>query len=345
MNEINNIIEQDCREILHRVNIGKAKGKKVLITGANGFLGQYLVSTFSLANREQGLKCTIHAVGLSAPRSILASLLRHDKNIFYRRIDLSHSFNLRGGYDYIFHTAGYSQPAKFTQDPDSTIAINIDATRRLLKESPDATFIFFSSAEVYGEISPRFIPVSEDFNGNCPLHLPRSVYAQSKRLGEALCAAYKRNKVTNIKIVRISHTYGPGLDINDRRVMSEFIKKALTKKRIKLLDHGRSIKTYGYIADTVTMILFVAFHGRDFAYNVGGKDSISVLDLAKKIAEYCGVKYSLPSRSADPVHIGKDPQFVKLNLNKIKREMKKFKFLPFSEGLARTIEWTKHHKK
>lgn len=336
---MSNIIECDSKEILRQVNLKKMRGKRVLITGVNGFLGQYIISAISLANREMKLKCKIDAVGFHKPRKIVESLLSKDKNITYKQVDLSKFFKLQG-YDYIFHTAGYGQPAKFVVDPVSTIAINVNATARLLDTSPRATFVYFSSAEVYGDIPPKFIPVSEDFNGNSPLHNPRSVYAESKRLGEAICATYKREKGMNVKIVRISAVYGPGLSNDDTRVMSEFIRKALTEKEIKLLDAGRSVRTYGYIADVVSMILFTALYSQDMVYNVGGKDSISILDLAKKISKYCKVKYKIPAHASKLIHIGKDPAVVKLDLSKIKREMRNLLFTPFSKGLANTIEWS-----
>ncbi len=330
-------IERDTREILALVDLRKIKGKKILVTGASGFLGQYIVSALSLANREFGLKCKIDAVSLSAPHSVLAALMREDDGISHKKVDLSQPFDLCG-YDYIFHAGGYGQPAKFISDPAKTIAVNVLATQRLIDSSPSATFIFFSSAEIYGDIPAKLLPVKESYNGNSPLHTPRSVYAESKRLGEALVARYKDSGV-NAKIVRISHVYGPGLPSSDTRVMSEFIRKALKEKEIKLLDEGKSIKTYGYISDVVSMILFVAFFGKEMVYNVGGKDSVSILDLAKKIAKATGVKCSIPTKISRMAHIGKEPAVVKLNLSKIKREMKGLKFTPFSIGLSRTIEW------
>ena len=113
---MNDIIERDCRDILSRVSFKNLKGKKILITGANGFLGQYIAAALSCANRELGLRCRIHAVGLHAPRAVLASVLRADKKMSYARVDLLKPFKL-AGYDLIFHAAGYGQPTKFVSDP------------------------------------------------------------------------------------------------------------------------------------------------------------------------------------------------------------------------------------
>lgn len=336
---MNKIIEKDCADIISRVDFSTLKNKKILVTGATGFIGQYLVSALSLANRKLKLGASIHAVGLNEPRSLLASVLKEDKAVSYERVDLSKPFVLKN-FDYIFHSAGYGQPAKFVDDPSSLVRINIDATIRLLEGSPKSTFVFFSSAEIYGEIPPEVIPVKESFNGNCFLHTPRSVYGEAKRLGEALSAAYERKLGNRVRIVRISHVYGPGLPPDDRRVMSEFISKGLKGNPINLLDDGAAIKTYGYIGDVVSMIFHAALHGKEMVYNVGGKDSVSILDLAKKIGKYCKVKTVTPGTSSKLSHIGKEPTIVRLDLTKITTEMKKFIFTPFDEGLKRTIEWS-----
>ena len=326
---------------MSRVDFKKIKGKKILVTGANGFLGQYILGALSLANRQKKLGCKIVAVSLSSPNPVIRALLKLDKKLSYKRVDLTKNFNLFG-FDYIFHAAGFAQPAKFVQNPAAVVAVNVNATQNLLAANKHATFVFFSSAEVYGNIPPKLLPVSENFNGNSPLHEPRSVYAGSKRLGEALCAAYKRMYGANVKIVRISHVYGPGLPFGDRRVMSEFISQALTKKEISLLDAGQSLKTYGYVADVAAMILFAAFCGNQTVYNVGGKDSLTILNLAKKIAKICRVNWRVPAKLAKSAHIGRDPLVVKLKLTKILGEMKNFKFTNLSHGLENTVEWHKN---
>jgi len=323
-----------------RIDFTKIANKKILVTGATGFIGGHIVKALSHANKELKLDCKVEATGLSEPRKFLADILLKDKSLSYKRVDLTKTFNL-SGYDFIFHAAGYGQPAKFVSDPISLVKINVDASIALIEQSRKSTFVFFSSAEVYGDIPAELIPVKEDYNGNSPLHLPRSVYAECKRLGEALCAAYAKNQGINTKIVRISHVYGPGLTADDTRVMSEFIAKALREKKITLRDSGSSIKTYGYISDVVSMILFVAFNGKDMVYNVGGRDSISILELATKVAKYCKVKCEVPKISSSLAHIGKEPPVVRLDLSKIEKEMGKLKFTSFDEGLKETIEWGK----
>lgn len=337
---MNKLLARDCWEILSRVDFNKIKDKKILVTGATGFLGQYVVAAISSANKELKLNAHITAVGFSEPKKAFASILKANSSIQFRKIDLSTDFDLKG-FDYIFHAAGYGQPAKFIDDPLSLVRINVNATAKLLEGSARTIFTYFSSAEVYGEIPPELIPTKEEYNGNHPLHKPRSVYGEAKRLGEALCAAYRRKNQTDVKIVRISHVYGPGLSADDTRVMSDFIRKALKEKKISLLDEGKSVKTYGYVADVVSMILFAALHGKEMVYNVGGQDAVSILELAKKIAKYTGAEYEMPKTKSTLSHVGKDPGIVRLDLSRIIGEMGKFKFTSFDEGLGRTIEWSK----
>lgn len=341
-NHMNSIIEEDCKNITAHSRLSQLKNKKLLITGATGFLGSYITSVISWANKHADLGCTMDCVGLGTPHGIFSDLLP-DRNISYIRKDLSKPFRIKKRYDYIIHAAGYAQPAKFLKNPFKTVAINVFATRELLElaRRTKARFLFFSSAEIYGEIPQKKLPVKETYNGNCSTQTPRAIYAESKRLGETLCLAYRRDFGVDAKIIRISHVYGPCLSRSDTRVLSDFIQKALHENKIQLLDEGRAVKTYGYIADVMIMIFHVLLHAPDYIYNIGGKDTLSILDLAKKIGSYCNVPVAAPAKNSTLKHIGKDPQFVKLDLTKIRSEMKGFTFTPFFRGLRNTIEWSK----
>jgi dTDP-glucose 4,6-dehydratase/UDP-glucuronate decarboxylase len=338
---MNEIIEQDCRRVLRHIPRQELAGRKVLVTGANGFLGQSVISALALANKVYRSKASITGVSLHGPSPLLDSLVK-DKSIRFLIRDLSGEFSISGKYDYIFHTAGYGQPARFMQDPFGTVSVNVAATRTLLDMARQSkgNFVYFSSSEVYGDIPQENIPVEETYQGNCSTLLPRSIYSESKRLGEALCAEWARRFNVAAKIVRISHVYGPGLPETDTRVMSDFIRKAILERRIVLLDDGHAVKTYGYIADVTAMILWVAFSSAELVYNVGGRDSISIGDLARKIGKLCNSPVEMPDRTTSLADIGRDLPVVKLNLSRVLENMGKFRFTPFRQGLQRTIAWS-----
>ena len=343
---MNKIIEQDCLNILKQIDISPFKNSSILLTGSNGLLGQYIVHLIYLANKNLDLNCKLYCISLHEPNKNI-NLLLDDHKIIPLQRDLSKPFSFSYKCNYIFHAAGYAQPSKFIQNPFSTIRLNVAATERLLNLAKEnkAKFLFFSSAEVYGEIPKELIPVPEIYNGNCPTTSIRAIYGESKRLGETICSIYRREYNIQAYIARISHVYGPGISINDERVLGNFIRKALKEKKIELLDQGKSIKTFGYVADTIKMLMLIISKGKDMIYNVGGIDSVSIQELAEKVGKYCRVPVILPKEKSKLKHIGNDPPVVKLDLSKFKKEFGSFSFTPFSVGLTRTIEWNKEEFK
>ena len=169
----------------------------------------------------------------------------------------------------------------------------------------------------------------------------RSIYGESKRLGETICSIYRRDERVTALVARISHAYGPGISTVDKRVLGEFIHKAFKDKKIKLQDQGTAIKTWGYIGDIVTMILNILIYGTGSIYNVGGIDSVSIKDLAEEIGRQTGSQVVIPKTNKKHQYIATDPQIVKLDLTKYCMEFGRPKFTKFPEGIRRTLEWNR----
>lgn len=344
MRAARDIIREDCIKILSRVDFRILKNKRVLVTGANGHIGQYLVGALHEANQKYRLNCRIYCVSLHGPGEVLSRYLPN-KFIVFKKIDLAKPFHIPGNFDYIFHAAGYGRPSKFANDPSSTIATNVTATEALLKiaERSHGTFVFFSSAEVYGDMPPGMTSFKEDFTGNAIFpEGPRAIYAAAKRLGESLVLFFAKHRGVRARIVRISVVYGPGTAVHDSYVMSDFIRKALSKHSITLLDAGASVRTYGYLADVVAMVFHAALKGTATIYNIGGRDSMSIRALAERIGVFLGADVHIPREASKAYFVGRDPKRVKLDLSRIKKEMKRFSFTPFRVGLKNTIAWARH---
>jgi UDP-glucuronate decarboxylase len=338
------MIEQDCLEYIEKIDLTPLKDKTVYITGANGLIGTYLIYMLHLANVIKGIGVNIAAVSKSPPGSHLQDIFR-DRYTFFAA-DLNdpkcNCFDVKA--DYIIHGATYAQPRKFIQNYLDTIHLNTSVTERLLRKAKDddAVFLFLSSSEVYGEPDEKHIPTREDFPGLCSPVDIRAIYSESKRMGETLCFAYKNFENVIAKIARISMTYGPGISLKDERVLAHFMRQALYERKIVMQDDGSKIRTFCYIADCVLMLLNVMIYGKDFVYNVGGKDDISIRSLAEEICLLTGSKLSGEIvYKESPQDIRVSPKLVKLDITQICNEFNLPPFKPFREGLARTIEWNR----
>ncbi|MDF2987370.1 MAG: nucleoside-diphosphate-sugar epimerase [Eubacterium sp.] len=335
-------IEQDCREYIDRIDVSPLKGKTVLITGANGLIGTYLIYMLHLSNVEKAAGINIEAVSRSTPNKAISDVFENRYRFHTVDLNLPGSLETLQKADYIIHGATYAQPGKFLRNYLDTIHLNTLVTERLLQKArkEDAGFLFMSSSEVYGEPDISNIPTPEEYPGLCsPVNI-RAIYSEAKRMGETLCFAYKNYENVNTKIARISMTYGPGVSANDERVLAQFIRQALSKREITMLDEGSKVRTFCYTADCALMLLNIILYGTDLVYNVGGKESITIRRLAEEICAITESKLSVEkSEQTSTEKVKVSPQHVELNIEKICSEFGLNNFKPMSEGLRRTIEW------
>lgn len=336
------IIEQDCREYLEKVDLAPLKGKTVYIAGANGLVGTYLVYLFHLANITHDAGIHIVALSRNPPCGKLRDIFENGYEFYPVNLAQTGTVDFSTKADYIIHAATYAQPGKFLKNYSDTIHLNTTATENLLQKAKkdSARFLYLSSSEIYGDPDEASIPTPEDYPGLCSPVGVRAIYSESKRMGETLCFAYKHFEEVDAKIARISMSYGPGVTLNDERVLAHFMKQALNNRRIVMLDDGSKVRTFCYIADCVLMLLNILLYSSDFVYNVGGKDRITIRNLAEEICRLTGSTLSLePSLQLPTQEIKVSPQRVELNIQKICAEFRLPPFMPLKEGLARTIEW------
>ena len=335
---MNPIIEEDLLGVLERVELGKLMNKSILVTGSNGLIGTYIVMALYLANKKHNLNIRVIGVSKNDPNDTLSEI-REDKNITFYQKNLVDDSEFDEKFDYIIHAATYAQPVKFLENKLETIKLNTVVTEKLLDmcKKNDSSFLFISSSEIYGQAEK--IPTPESYNGNCSPIYERAPYTESKRLGETICSVFKESGV-DVKIARCSSVYGPGISVYDKRVLGNFLNKAMIKGSIDLLDGGRQERAWLYVGDCVIMLLSILLHGESFVYNVGGEELTSIKDLAKTVCELTNSEYSLPRDTSETFMAGA-PDRVKLDISKIKNEFKLDNLVEIKEGVKRTIEWNR----
>lgn len=338
------IIEQDCLEYIEKIDLAPLRDKTVYITGANGLIGTYVIYMLHLANVAEKAGINIAAVSKSPPGSHLQDIFKDRYTFYATDLNKPDCSCFEAKADYIIHGATYAQPKKFIQNYLETIHLNTTAVERLLKKAKNdgAALLFLSSSEVYGEPDEKHIPTGEDYPGLCSPVDIRAIYSESKRMGETLCFVYRNFEAVNAKIARISMTYGPGIGLKDERVLAHFLRQALYDKKIVMLDDGSKIRTFCYIADCVLMLLYIMLYGKDFVYNVGGKDNVSIRSLAEEICLLTGSALSGEIGCKETLqNVKVSPKLVNLDITKVCSEFPLPPFKPFREGLVRTIEWNK----
>jgi nucleoside-diphosphate-sugar epimerase len=327
------IIEEDAARVGCAVDLAPLDGSSVLVTGASGLVGLHIVAALRLRARRTGRPIHITAVARGRPPVAFEDFF-DGPHIRLQPMDLTNADTIRTlpQHDHIIHAAGYGQPHRFLSDPINTIRINTVATLALLEKLPESgKFLYMSSSEIYSG-STRTPHTEEDIGTTDPGHM-RACYIEGKRCGEAICRAFY-NQGRAVKAARLALAYGPGTRVDDQRVLNTLVRRALVERRVTLLDQGKAKRTYGYISDVVETLFSILLYGREPVYNVGGRSSTTIAELARSVADIVGVPLSVPPQDHA---LSGAPSEVALDLSRAYQEFGKRDFVPLRDGLERTI--------
>ena len=283
-------------------------GKTVLVAGAAGLLGSFLVDSLMYANKRYDLQMRIIALGRNIEKLKKRFSAYCDSNYFTivsQNISISFSAELlKMKTDYIFHLASNTHPIDYSTKPIDTIIANILGTKNLLDLAVlhnSQRFIFASSVEIYGENRGDTEKFREDYCGYIDCNTVRAGYPEGKRAGEALCQAYIREKNLDVVIPRFCRVYGETMLMSDSKAISQFIKNALSKENIVLKSDGSQLYSYIYVADAVSALLYCLFYGKTGeAYNIADeKSDITLKELAAILATLSNAKvvFDIPNET------------------------------------------------
>ena len=303
-----------------------------LVAGAAGFLG----SNLSQALLELGHQ----VIGLdnfsTSSRRNLEPLALNPNFVFWEQSVLETEYqNTIPNLDFVFHFASPASPAKYQAQGLETIKANTVGTENLIKLSikHSAKFVFASTSEIYGD--PLVSPQSESYWGNVNPIGPRSVYDESKRLGETLVSHYVRHQGLRGSIIRIFNTYGPGMDPFDGRVVSTFIRQALNAEPFSVFGPGTQTRSFCFVDDLIRGIVKCANSDQFGPINLGNPEEIDLLELGKIVAKALGVQprfEHFPLPEDDPIQRRPD-------ISKAKNLFDWEPTVTLGEGILRTAMW------
>ncbi|NBV47156.1 MAG: NAD-dependent epimerase/dehydratase family protein [Planctomycetia bacterium] len=322
-------------------------GRTVLLTGAAGFLGSQFVHFFAALNDSGRIARPCRLMALDnyirgIPPWLAAASARDD--VVVEKVDII-ATNSFPSADFIIHAASVASPTFYRKYPIETMDANVTGLRNLLDHSlrhRPQSLLFFSSSEIYGDPSADCIPTAEDYRGFVSCTGPRACYDESKRYGETLCVNFHRVHGIPVKVARPFNNYGPGLALEDRRVLPDFFRDVLAGRNIVLLSDGHATRTFCYISDAITGYLLVLLSDHDGeAFNIGtDRPEISMEELARLVIAISGRELRVVKQvSDDPDYLRDNPQRRCPDLNKARRLLNYLPRVGLDEGLARMFAY------
>ncbi|HLV69828.1 MAG TPA: UDP-glucuronic acid decarboxylase family protein [Xanthomarina sp.] len=319
--------------------------KKVLITGAAGFLGSHLCDKFL----DQGFQVIGMDNFITGDKKNIKHLAQNPHFQFIEH-DVTEFVNIEGKLDYILHFASPASPIDYLKIPIQTLKVGSLGTHNLLglAKAKKARILIASTSEVYGD--PLVHPQSEDYYGNVNTIGPRGVYDEAKRFQESITMAYHRFHGLETRIVRIFNTYGPRMRLNDGRVIPAFMGQALRGEDLTIFGDGLQTRSFCYITDQIEGIYKLLFSDYVYPVNIGNPSEITIKDFAEEIIKLTGTHQKVVYKALpkdDPLQRQPDISLAKELLNwepKVSREEGMFKTYQYFKGLTKEELHKSEHK-
>src|SRR6187431_1206300 len=257
--------------------------KRILITGAAGFLGSHLCDRF--------IKEGYHVIGMD---NLITGNLKNIEHLFklenfeFYNHDVSKFVHVAGDLDYILHFASPASPIDYLKIPIQTLKVGSLGTHNLLglARAKNARMIIASTSEVYGD--PLVHPQTEEYYGDVNTIGPRGVYDEAKRFQESITMAYHTFHGVETRIVRIFNTYGPRMRLNDGRVIPAFIGQALRGEDLTIFGDGMQTRSFCYVDDQVEGIFRLLLSDEVEPVNIGNPSEITIREFAERINALTG---------------------------------------------------------
>ncbi|OED48126.1 NAD-dependent dehydratase [Flavobacteriaceae bacterium (ex Bugula neritina AB1)] len=304
--------------------------KKVLITGAAGFLGSHLCDRFV----NEGF----HVIGMD---NLITGDLKNIEHLFkfqnfeFYHHDVTKFVYVSGALDYILHFASPASPIDYLKIPIQTLKVGSLGTHNLLglAKEKNARILIASTSEVYGD--PLVHPQNEEYYGNVNTIGPRGVYDEAKRFQESITMAYHTYHGVETRIVRIFNTYGPRMRLNDGRVVPAFIGQALRGEDLTVFGDGSQTRSFCYVDDLIEGIYRLLFSDYIYPVNIGNPHEITIGDFAEEIIRLTGTDQKVVYK---PLPIN-DPLQRQPDISKAKEILNWEPKTGRTDGMKKTLEY------
>lgn len=310
--------------------------KRILITGAAGFLGSHLC--------DRAIKEGYHVIAMD---NLITGDLKNIEHLFkleqfeFYHHDITKFIHIPGKLDYILHFASPASPIDYLKIPIQTLKVGAHGTHNCLglAKAKGSRILVASTSEVYGD--PLVHPQTEEYWGNVNPVGPRGVYDEAKRFMESITMAYNRFHAVETRIIRIFNTYGPRMRLNDGRALPAFIGQALRGEDLTVFGDGSQTRSFCYVDDLVEGIYRLLMSDYDMPVNVGNPAEITLKEFAEEVIKLTGTKQQIVYK---PLPVD-DPKQRQPDITKAKAILGWEPKVSRAEGLKITFEYFKNLSK